>query len=63
MIDLDLANLKLHPSEYLKIADYENAINLENQNKICEKAFLGIIFSVLKILINYIIKDEPTKEK
>jgi hypothetical protein len=63
MVDLDLADLKLHPAEYLKIADYENATYLENKNKIWEKAFLGIISAGLIVLIYYIIKDEPTKEK
>lgn len=63
MIDIDLQNLKILPTDHIALKDYDYAVGVEKENKILGNAILGIIAIALTVLTYYIIKDADERHK
>lgn len=63
MIDIDLQNLKILPTDHIALKDYDYAVGVDKKNKILGNAILGIIAVGLTVLTYYIIKDAESRKK
>ena len=60
MIDIDLQNLKILPTDHVALKDYDYTVGLEKKNKLLGKAIFVIIAAGLITFIYYVVKDEES---
>lgn len=63
MIDIDLNNLKILPTNHIAFKDYDYVVGVDKKNKVLEKLIYAVITAGVITLIYYVIKDESNKKK
>jgi len=61
MIDIDLNNLKILPTDHIAFKDYDYVVGVEKTNKVIEKIIFVAIATGLGVLIYYVIKTADTR--
>jgi hypothetical protein len=61
MIDIDLNNLKILPTDHIAFKDYDYVVGVEKTNKVFEKIIFVAIATGLGVLIYYVIKTADTR--
>ena len=63
MIDIDLNNLKILPTDHIALKDFDYVVGVDKKNKVLEKIIFGVITAGVITLIYYVFKDESNKKK
>ena len=63
MIDIDLQNLKILPTDHIALKDYDYAVGVDKKNKVLEKLIFAVITAGVLVLIYYTIRYADERHK